>query len=235
MDNRDSGLSTRLTQYDGKRRRAYEIKDMADDVIAVADAIGARRVHLVGGSLGASIAQVAAVHHPDRIASLTLMSALSGAKPWLARPKIRTVMKTMKHMRVTPSDPEAAGRQWVELLRMLATPDHPVDEEHWFNAGKLAYERGIYPEGSVRHTLALMAVKDLRPQLAKLAVPALVVQGEADPMMSWRSARIVADAIPGAVFRLLPAVGHELPRAVWPMVLDEIAALPGKVLQNLDD
>src|SRR5690349_645192 len=63
MDNRDSGLSTRLTWHDGKRRRAYEIRDMADDVLAVADAIGARRVHLVGGSLGASIAQVAAIQH----------------------------------------------------------------------------------------------------------------------------------------------------------------------------
>lgn len=229
MDNRDSGLSTWLTQYDDrKRRRAYTIQDMADDVLAVADAIGADRVHLMGGSLGATIAQVAAIHHADRIASLTLLSAMSGAKLRLARPRIRTVLKSMKLMRVPPVDAEAAGRQWVELLRMLGTPDHPVDEEHWFAAGKLAFERGLYPQGSVRHTLAQLGARDLRQQLAALDIPTLVVQGEADPMMSWRAAKIVADAIPGAKFLLLPGVGHELPRAVWPMVLD-------KVLQNLDD
>lgn len=229
MDNRDSGLSTWLTQYDDrKRRRAYTIQDMADDVLAVADAIGADRVHLMGGSLGATIAQVAAIHHADRIASLTLLSAMSGAKLRLARPRIRTVLKSMKLMRVPPVDAEAAGRQWVELLRMLGTPDHPVDEEHWFAAGTLAFERGLYPQGSVRHTLAQLGARDLRQQLAALDIPTLVVQGEADPMMSWRAAKIVADAIPGAKFLLLPGVGHELPRAVWPMVLD-------KVLQNLDD
>ena len=97
MDNRDSGLSTRLTRYDGrKRRRVYTMQDMAEDVLAVADATGADRVHLVGASLGASIAQVAAIHHADRIASLTLLSAISGAKLRLARPKIRTLLRSMK-------------------------------------------------------------------------------------------------------------------------------------------
>jgi pimeloyl-ACP methyl ester carboxylesterase len=237
MDNRDSGLSTRFTQYDDrKRKRAYTMRDMAGDVIAVADAIGAERVHLVGASLGATIAQLTAIHHAERIASLTLLSAIAGSKLRLARPKFRTIMKSMKLMRVPAPDAEAAGRQWIELLRMLGSPDHPVDEEHWYAAGKLAYERGVYPQGSVRHTLAQLGARDLRRQLAALDIPTLVVEGEADPMMSWRAAKIVADAIPGAKFLLLPGVGHELPRAVWPMVLDEIAALAvDNILQNLDD
>lgn len=235
LDNRDSGLSTRLTEFDGRRRRAYELRDMADDVLAVADAIGARRVHLVGASLGGMIAQVAAIRHAERIATLTVLSAGAGAKPWLARPKFRTVLKTMRLMRDVPKDADAAGRQWVELLRIVGSPDHPVDERHWYAAGALAFERGPYPEGSMRHTLATMAVRDLRRQLAKLTMPTLVVQGAADPMMSWRAAKIVADAIPGAKFLLLPGVGHELPRGVWPLVLDEIAALSGEVLQNLDE
>ena len=228
MDNRDSGLSTWLTQYDGRRGRAYTIRDMADDVIAVADALGASSVHLVGPSLGATIAQVAAIHHADRIASLTLLSAVSGAKLRLARPRIGTIIKMMRLMRRHPQDADAAGRQWVELMRLVGSPDHPVDEVHWYAAGKLAYERGSYPRGDMRHTRAFMGARDLRRQLATLTVPTLVVQGEADPMMSWRAGKAVADAIPGAKFLLLPGVGHELPRAVWPLFLDE-------VLQNLDD
>src|SRR5689334_17155426 len=57
MDNRDSGLSTWLRRYDGRRGRAYTLTEMAGDVIAVVDAIGADRAHLMGGSLGAMIAQ----------------------------------------------------------------------------------------------------------------------------------------------------------------------------------
>lgn len=51
MDNRDSGLSTWLRQYDGRRGRAYTLTDMATDVIAVLDAIGAPGALLMGGSL----------------------------------------------------------------------------------------------------------------------------------------------------------------------------------------
>jgi pimeloyl-ACP methyl ester carboxylesterase len=70
-----------------------------------------------------------------------------------------------------------------------------------------------------------MGERDLGPQLATLTVPTLVIHGEADPMQSWRSGKITADAIPGARFRLYPGVGHDLPREIWPSVLDEITAL----------
>src|ERR1700743_1286963 len=55
MDHRDFGLSTRLTRYDDRpwyrRERAYGLRDMADDVIAVVDALGPGRAHLMGASL----------------------------------------------------------------------------------------------------------------------------------------------------------------------------------------
>lgn len=225
MDNRDSGLSTRLRQHDGRRGRAYTLTDMADDVIAVVDALGAPRAHLMGGSLGAMIAQVTAIHHPERIASLILLSSLSGSRLRLARPKIRTIIKMMRIMRGEAPDAEAEGQRWVDLMRLVGSPAYPVDEAHWRSAGKLAYERGIYATGSMRHVRAQLAARDLRPQLATLAIPTLVVQGAADPMMSWRAAKITADAIRGARFRLYPGVGHDLPREIWPDVLDEITAL----------
>ena len=229
MDNRDSGLSTRLDWYDDlprrQRRRAYAIRDMADDVIAVVDALGAARAHLVGGSLGATIAQLAAIHHPERVASLTLLSATPGTKLRLARPKIRTMIKMLKIMRRDVPDAEAAGQQWVDLLRLVGSPAYPLDEDHWRAAGKLAHERGSYPAGSLRHTKAFIAVGDLRPQLATLTMPTLVVQGKADPMQSWRAGKATAGAIPGARFLLYPGVGHDLPREIWPTVIAEIAAL----------
>ena len=229
MDNRDSGLSTRLSRYDNlprrERRQAYTIRDMADDVIAVVDALGAASAHLVGGSLGATIAQVAAIQHPERVASLTLLSAVPGSKLRLARPKIRTIIKMVKIMRRDVPDARAAGQQWVDLMRLTGSPAYPIDEDHSRAAGELAYERGRYPAGNMRHTKAFMTVGDLRPQLATLTMPTLVIQGKVDPMQSWRAGKAVADAIPGSRFLLYPDVGHDLPRAIWPAVLDEITAL----------
>lgn len=225
MDNRDSGLSTWLRHHDGRRGRAYTLDDMAADVIAVADAIGARRVHLLGGSLGAMIAQVTAINHPDRVGGLVLTSASCGSKLRLARPRVSTIIKMMRIMRGDPPDANAAGQRWVDLQRLLGSPAYPIDEAHWRTAGERAHERGTYPAGSMRHTLAQLAARDLRPQLATLEIPTLVVQGRADPIMSWKAAKITADAIPGARFLLYPEVGHDLPREIWPEVLDEIAAI----------
>jgi pimeloyl-ACP methyl ester carboxylesterase len=66
---------------------------MAEDVIAVVDALGAPSAHLIGPSLGATIAPVTAIDHPHRVASLTLQSATPGSALRIARPKIRTVIK----------------------------------------------------------------------------------------------------------------------------------------------
>jgi pimeloyl-ACP methyl ester carboxylesterase len=225
MDNRDSGLSTWLRQYDGRRGRAYSIQDMAGDVIAVIDAIGARGAYLMGGSLGATIAQVAAIHHPRRVTGLILASVCCGARLRLARPNVRTVIRMLKVMRGDTPDAQVLGQRWVDLQRLVGSPAYPLDEAHWRAAGELAYKRGVYAAGSLRHTRALMAVRDLRPQLATLTTPALVIQGRADPLMSWKAAKITADAIPGARFQLYPGVGHDLPKEIWPDVLDQITAL----------
>jgi len=228
MDNRDSGGSTRLTEYDSRpwyRQRAYTMRDMADDVIAVVDALGVDRAHLFGSSLSAVIAMVAATRHPDRIASLTVQNAVPGTRPWQAKPKIGTMIRMVRIMKGVSPDADAEGRRWVQLLRLIGSPGYPLDTEHWHHAGASLYEAGIYPKGSARHTAAHAWTGDLRPALAKLTLPTLVVQGKDDPMQSWRGGQVVAETIPGARFLLLPGVGHDLPREVWPTVLDEIMAM----------
>ncbi len=53
---------------------------------------------------------------------------------------------------------------------------------------------------------------DMRPELGKIACPALVVQGEADEYASPQHARDLAAAIPGAELWLEPGAGHMLPQ-----------------------
>jgi pimeloyl-ACP methyl ester carboxylesterase len=69
-DNRDTGLST----FYQPGSPPYTKDDLAEDAIRVLDAYGLANAHLVGMSMGAEIAQIAALAHPDRVKTLTLIS-----------------------------------------------------------------------------------------------------------------------------------------------------------------
>lgn len=73
FDHRDSGRSTHCADLP-----QYNLRDMADDAVAVLDALGWSSAHVFGPSLGGMIGQVMAVHHPDRVRSLTSISAAPG-------------------------------------------------------------------------------------------------------------------------------------------------------------
>ena len=69
-DSRDAGRSV---SYERGAPR-YGLRDLVADAIGLLDRFGATRAHLVGMSAGAAIAQLAALDHPDRVASLPLVS-----------------------------------------------------------------------------------------------------------------------------------------------------------------
>jgi pimeloyl-ACP methyl ester carboxylesterase len=76
------------------RRRGLSAVDMADDAVAVMDALGWTSAHPVGFSQGGMIAQALAVGHPDRVRSLT--SICSTPAPRLGQPEPATLLKIIK-------------------------------------------------------------------------------------------------------------------------------------------
>ena len=79
FDNRDTGLSTHFASgrkespwraLMGGTKPAYTTLDMLDDALAVMDALGWPSAHVMGGSMGAALAQALAVYHPDRVRSV---------------------------------------------------------------------------------------------------------------------------------------------------------------------
>jgi len=72
-DNRDVGLST-------KPAVQYTLDDMADDAAGLLDALDLPRAHVVGASMGGFIAQLLALRHPQRVASLCIIMSSTGAR-----------------------------------------------------------------------------------------------------------------------------------------------------------
>jgi pimeloyl-ACP methyl ester carboxylesterase len=117
------------------------------------------------------------------------------------------------------------GQKWVDVFRAVGSPTYAMDEEHWREFGSQTFDRGLNPKGDMRLGATFFAAGDRRPQLRALRCPTLVIHGDADPMVSVRAGRATAAAIPGARLVIYPGMGHDLPRELWPAIVDEIAAL----------
>lgn len=84
------------------------------------------------------------------------------------------------------------------------------------------YERGHHPAGAARQLGAIVAARDRTPLLRGVHVPTTVIHGDADPLVMPSGGRATAAAIPGARLVIMPDMGHDLPRELWPQIIDAI-------------
>ena len=239
FDNRDAGLSTHLSGaavpnqlrmlMRPARAAVYRLEDMADDAVAVLDALGWRSAHVVGRSLGGMIAQTMAIRHPSRVRSLTSISSTPSAR--IGRATLGTVLRLLVANPAAlrnrpPASPEKAAEQMVRGHRAVGSPGYPIDEAWLHEVGRTMYERGaIDAAGRQRQNAAILAGGDRRPALAGVRAPTLVIHGEADRLVRPVGGRETAAAIPGARLVTFPGMGHDLPRDLWPAIIAEIRAV----------
>ena len=239
FDNRDAGLSTHLTQAGNPgwlkpliRHAAapYRLEDMADDAVAVLDALGWDSAHIVGTSLGGMIAQAMAIRHPSRVRTLTSIMTTPSARIG-TMPKISVMRKLMQIAGTPVNGPEEAAEATVALKRLTGTARYPIDEELIRDIGRRSYQRDPGNEADdFRQRAAVSASGSRRKALAGVRIPALVLHGDQDPIINVKAGRATAAAIPDARLVVYPEMGHDLPRELWPSILDEIAALAAQAL-----
>jgi pimeloyl-ACP methyl ester carboxylesterase len=228
FDNRDAGRSTHLTGLGApsafslltRRRPAYTLADMADDAVTVLDALGWESAHVAGISLGGMIAQTLAGRHPDRVRSLTSIS--STPSPRIGRP-LPHVLPLLLNGPVR--DRDAAAERMVRVFRVIGSPAYPMQEEQIRAAAAHSYDQAHDPDGVRRQLAAIVSAADRRPMLRRLHVPALVVHGDADPLVRPSGGRATARAIAGAKLVIYPGMGHDLPAALQPDIVEEMTAL----------
>ena len=112
------------------------------------------------------------------------------------------------------------------LKRLTGTARYPIDEELIRDIGRRSYQRDPGNEADdFRQRAAVSASESRRKALASVRIPALVLHGGQDPIINVKAGRATAAAIPGARLVIYPELGHDLPRELWPSILDEITAL----------
>ncbi len=232
FDNRDAGESTRfdhLPTPDVRRQivrwgtgrsvqAPYGLEAMADDAAGLLDALDLPRAHVLGASMGGMIAQLLALRHPDRVSSLTSVMSHPGDRlSLLPKPHaLRALFRPIARNRVAAQD------AWVKFFRAVGSPGFDFDEPGLRHRAGLHFDRGLAPRGQARQMVAVLAAKDRRPQLRALQTPALVVHGDADPLVRVRGGVQTARALPRAELLRIPGMGHDIPRGVWPTVLDAV-------------
>ncbi len=233
FDNRDSGRSTAIDApvpdlrrlMLGRRVRVpYLLGDMADDAFGLLDHLGIEAAHVVGASMGGMIAQAMAIARPERVLSLTsIMSTTGDRRAGLPKLRVWSVL-----LRRAPREKQAYVESFVRTFRLIGSPGFPYDDERVRELAAATYERGHDAAGTGRQLAAIMASGSRTEQLRTLSMPATVIHGRADPLVPFRGGRATAAAIPGARLIAIPGMGHDLPREVWPQVVDAIAETAGR-------
>lgn len=233
FDNRDTGRSTHLDhvappRHAGillRRHAPYTISDMAADTVGLLDGLGLRDVHLVGVSLGGFIAQTVAIEYPGRVRTLTLMMTSTGSR-LVGQPKPKIYPRLLR--RRAAADRPAAIAATIEVFRLIGSPGFAFDEEYLRELAGQSWDRSYDPAGYLRQLAAVAAQPNRTAELAGITVPTLVIHGLHDPLVAASGGIAIAKAIPGARSAGFSGMGHDLPRALWPEFVAEIAALAAR-------
>ncbi|WP_432925257.1 alpha/beta fold hydrolase [Microbispora sp. CA-135349] len=224
FDNRDAGLSTHFTPADGQAPvTSYLLDDMADDTAGLMDVLGWESAHVVGASMGGMIAQALAIRHPARVRTLTSIMSTPGPRVGQATEAAMTALTAP-----APQDRDEALARAVETARVIGSPGYEMDVERVTRVAAEAYDRAFDPAGTARQFIAIRRSGDRTEGLRGLSVPALVIHGEDDPLVTLEGGIATADAIPGAKLLTFPGMGHDLPQPLWPVIAEAITELTGR-------
>jgi 3-oxoadipate enol-lactonase len=196
VDNRGTGHSDRPVG-------AFSVADMAGDVLAVLDAAGIGRAHVLGMSLGGMVAQELAITHPDRVDRLVLAGTTPG---WpFAYPMPAASVRLIASAARLPA--EAARRRHTENALSAHTVRHRPEV-----VNRLIERQGS--ERADRGAVLAQAVAGARYvgrlRQARIRARTLVLHGGADTVVDPRNARLLAGRIPDARLVIFPGLGHLL-------------------------
>lgn len=181
--------------------RPYSLEEMAHDAVAVLDAEGVESAHLMGASMGGAIAQFLAVTYPERVRSLVLACTACKHHDWR-----RELLQ-----------------EWADAVEARGMGALASDGLYWLVGPRLRKRFGSWlnlmarvllqasPEAFVAQVQAILdAPDDVRFELGKVQVPALVITGSQDLLTPLGDAEELHELIPSSKLVELRGAAHAL-------------------------
>jgi len=197
----------------------YTLSDMAADAVALLEELGMSPAHVVGASMGGMIVQTMAIEQPQAVRSVVSIMSTTGdrdvgaptpaARALLFAPPPRTLDEAMARAR--------------ESEATLGSPAHR-DPDAAAERARREWERARNPAGVGRQLVAINASGSRTEALRRVTVPFTVIHGAADTLVTPTGGARTAEAVPHAVHVEIEGMGHNLPRPLWPRIMDEIDA-----------
>lgn len=220
-DSRDTGLST----FYEPGRPPYTMDDMAEDAMRILDGYGIEGAHLVAMSLGGVIAQIAALAHPGRVKTLTLISTTPLGVDASVLPQ--TSEAYMKHAAEGETVDWSNDAQVIEYIvkdtRMIAGTAHPYDEARARALVERDVKRARNFVSATNHFM-LEGGESWKGKLVGLNKPLLIIHGTADPIFPVGHGEWLAETFDGAKLIRLEGGGHEIHPLDWEEILLAIYA-----------
>jgi len=194
-DNRDVGQTG-----SGRNPKPYPMCQFAEDAIGLLDQLGVERVHVVGASMGGTIAQELALGWPERVESVTIVCSWPRTDPWLDE-----LLRDWEAIFSAQGQEAWARTSWLwvfthrfynrtgmldGLLRSLAAAENRQTAAQYARQSGAA--RGF----------------DVLDRLPTVTIPTHVIAGAEDLLTPLRFSEEIAAAIPGARLTVMPEVGH---------------------------
>ena len=209
----------------------YTIEALADHVLAFLEAIGARRAHLVGQSLGGWVAAWLAVHRPERVASLVSVTGaglqLTGDGADLTARVGRQVGDATRRALDQPTREKVRARlEWLMHDPAVVTDELVETRFRIYTRTDFTEVAGPLVEA---FTDRPSPEEMLTPErLARISCPSLVLWTRQNPTMPWEVGEEASRVIPGAGFHLMEDAGH------WPQYEkpEEFHAVVGGFLRS---
>jgi pimeloyl-ACP methyl ester carboxylesterase len=177
-----------------------------------------RAAHVIGASQGGMIAQTLAIRHPERVLSLVSIMSTTGARE-VGQPHPEALPALLTR---PPADKWGFVDFVVAAWRVIGSPGFEADEGALRARAAASYDRGIFPDGTSRQLLAILASGDRTEALRTLDLPTTVIHGTDDILVDVSGGKATADAIPGARLELIEGMGHDLPAQLWPRFVELI-------------
>jgi pimeloyl-ACP methyl ester carboxylesterase len=228
FDNRDIGRSTHfdfqpptvkqmLTRRLGPEQ--YTLSDMAEDAAVLLRELEIAPAHVVGASMGGMIGQMLAAEHPEAVRSLTSIMSTTGSRRH-GQPAF-SVYRYL--LRPPPRDRDGYIQRSAEIFGLVGSTGFARDEAYIRERAARSFDRGFDVRAGGRQLGAIIASGDRTKVLESIKAPTLVIHGTVDKMVRPSGGRATAKAIPGARLMMIEGMGHDLPRGVWPQIIDGIS------------